>query len=299
MKAIEVIKNLSETAIVNENFKYCFMSHSKVPFTKNFEKVKVNKKDCFCKFHDLLESKYISSFEGVGISINESKVCAIDIDKCVSEPFNLDSINDFALEVINLFSDTYVEFSFSGKGIRILFYSDEILDYEKKYYIKNSSSNLEFYRPEGSNRYVSLTGKFILNNQISHIKLNKVIKFLEKYMRRKLIKIEKLEKLEEKPLDLLMKKVKYLLLTNGDFQDVWYTKAPGSNKDESERDFRLIKTLYSKITRNSEQIKKIFEQSEFFQSKDKKHIDKWTQSNYRYYYYILNKIKLIYGENSL
>lgn len=296
MKAIETIKNLSETTLVNEKFKYCFMSYSKIPFTKEFKKVKVNEKDCFCSFYDLLKSKYVNSFESVGISVNESKVCAIDIDKCVSESFNLNSINDFALEIINLFSDTYVEFSFSGNGIRILLYTKEVLDYEKNYYTKNSSSNLEFYRPEGSNRYVSLTGKHILNNSVKYIEHGRIIEFLEKYMKKKIVKIEILEKLEEKPIEDLMKKVKYLLLTNGDFQDVWYTKAPGSNKDESERDFRLIKTLYLKITRNPEQIKKIFEKSEFFQTKDKKHIDKWTQSNYRYYYYVLNRIKSIYGE---
>ena len=123
MKAIDVLNNI----IQNDNllkypFKYCLVSSMKVPFTINGTVARPNVINDFVDISKLVESKVINNFDGIGISIKGSNICAIDIDKCFTEPFNLSTGDSRAIDIINLFKDNaYIEFSFSGKGLRIFF----------------------------------------------------------------------------------------------------------------------------------------------------------------------------------
>ena len=89
----------------------------------------------------------------------------------------------------------------------------------------------------------------------------------------------------------IFKKVKILYLNDSRFQDLWFGKAPGSGKNESELDYELLARLYENITDDENILLKIFESSPYFKSKDFKHMRKWENQNKRYYYYIYEQIK--------
>ena len=228
-------------------------------------------------------------FAGVGVSIQASGICAIDIDKCFRVPFDLSTADGRAQDIINIFGDkTYIEFSFSGTGLRILFRAAPISDYEKRYYIKNSRTQCEYYYPQGSNRYVTVTSRTIIYAGINFLPEAILKVFLDTYMIRpvKSTTGSAREPIQGDRNNLLL----HFLRTNKSFQDNWFDKAPGSGSNESERDFFLLKFIFENITNNREEAKTIFEESPFFKSKDRKHIYKWTRADNRYFNYLYNVI---------
>lgn len=296
MSAIETIERILDTKLVYEDLKFCLVDDYKRPFTINNSMASVNNISDFVNFETLVRNGDLARYAGIGISVQASKVCAVDIDKCVTIPFDVSSINDFALEIIDIFKDfAYIEFSFSGTGIRILFKQPSIDDYSSKYKIKNSYSHLEYYQPNHSNRYVTVTGKYLFNNPLtSNIDYsNVIIEFLEKYMKK--LHYEAQQRIEpstdNRSIDELMKLVKYHYFNSYNFQDLWFTHAPGSGKDESERDYRLIKYIYKHITQDKSKVKEVFEQSEFFKTKDRKHVFKWTRNDHRYFNLVFDNVK--------
>jgi hypothetical protein len=246
-----------------------------------------------------LNVETLEKYKGLGISIQASRVCAIDIDHCVEKPFDINSISLLAQQIIEHFQINncgYIEFSFSGCGIRIFFEANPIKDYELKYYIKNSKLNIEYYYPEGSNRYVTITGRTIVNNNISIQKYkydtdDVLHTFLEDYMKRRYVLVKQHSNIvDDRSIDELMKIVKLKYLNDYSFQELWFTAAPGSGHDESERDYHLVAYIYDYITKDKDKIKQIFEQSPFFKSKDWKHVNKWTKQDFRYFNYLYDRI---------
>lgn len=298
MSAIDTLEMIANTSLIFEDLRYCLVNSNKLPFTIYNKIAAVNNKSDFVEFEKLFDCDKLHTYAGIGISIQASEVCAIDIDQCVSTPFEESTINTQAKEIINMFKHfAYIEYSFSGTGIRILFKQKSVEDYSKHYKIKNSKRHLEYYQPNHSNRYVTVTGKYLFNNPLTSDESNFkiVIEFLETYMKKQVRKREKVVLTDERCLDELLKKVKYHYFKSHSFQDLWFTHAPGSGKDESERDYRLVRYLYLNITQDRDKIKELFEMSEFFKTKDKKHILKWERNNYRYFDYIFNHIKEEYS----
>ena len=289
---METINNIKKTQLINEDLKYCLVNSSKRAYRIDGSPARSNHVEDFVSLNELEKCTDIKNYDGVGISVQASKISAIDVDKCFSKPFDLESIDERGREILNRFKDkTYCEFSFSGKGLRILLKHNFIEDYENKYYIKNSKNGVEFYQPSKSNRYVTITGRVISNNSIADLYFE-IIDFLNNYMKRPIIAHETITNSEEiYSIEQLNKKIKYLYLTNSLFQDLWFGKAPGSGADESERDFQILSILYDKITKNKEQLKELFESSPYFKTKDSKHIWKWEYNNFRYYNYIYEHLK--------
>lgn len=300
MSAIETILRISQNKnLISYPFRYCLVNSVKIPYTVNETVAHPNKKEDFCSFDELLDCENLQSYQGVGISIIESNIIAIDVDKCFSTPFDIKTADDRALDIIEMFKDiAYIEFSFSGKGLRILFYSPVTIDnYTEKYYIKNEKNKIEFYIPNHTARYVTLTGNYIYNNSLYKIdNLSIIYKFLDKYMLRpkKLYTDNILSHKDinnELSINELMKKVKSLYLKDIEFQELWFAQAPGSNSNESEMDYHLLCLLYQNITTDKDKLQEIFESSPYFKSKDSKHINKWEYGNYRYYNYIYERLE--------
>ena len=189
----------------------------------------------------------------------------------------------------------YIEFSFSGTGLRLLCKPTIIDDYTSKYYIKNESRSIEFYQPTNSYRYVTVTGKTIQNNALqSSDKLDVAIQsFLNDYMQRKVIERKHIEIVQNdtRSLEDLQKLVKVHYFKDIIFQNLWFNPAPGSGSNESERDYHLIAYLYENIVQDKRLLKQVFESSPFFKSKDFKHIKKWTTQDGRYFEYLYNTIR--------
>ncbi len=298
MSAIDVIERLANTKLINHDLKYCLVTESKLPKKLNGEMAKPNNVNDFVSLSELLLADNLNEYAGVGISIQASNICAIDIDHCFKISKDIESGDERAKAALKLFKNNYCEFSFSGTGLRILFLSDVIENLTDKYYIKNSKTQCEYYQPFKSFRYVTLTGNYIYNNEIKNVDINSLNSFLEAFMLKpKLPEIKGKETEENVSFEELLKRVKVMYFKNSDFQDLWFGKAPGSGKNESELDYKMIITLFTEVTQSREMIKKLFELSPYFKSKDYKHKKKWENQNNRYYNYVYDQIAFRAGGN--
>ena len=299
MNLLDTLDNISKTNNSIISLKYCLVTKDKLPFKIDGSLAKPNMVEDFVDLTTIinnLNNIKIDNYKGVGISIQASNISAIDVDHCFETPFDIKSGDNRAKELIEMFKDfAYIEFSFSGTGLRILFKTNIIEDYSTKYYIKNANNSIEYYQPTNSFRYVTVTGKYIYNNEIKEsLELNKnIILFLNKYMKRE--EKKKVEiyttKEETRTFEELLKLVKFHYFKDGIFQNLWFDKAPGSGSNESERDFHLVAYLYQHITQDKDLIKQLFESSPFFKSKDWKHKNKWNYQNFRYYNYLYDNIR--------
>lgn len=295
MNALDAISRLANTSIPFANFRWCFVDESKQPYCVDGTPARTNAMEDFVEFESLLSCKKIERFAGVGISIQASNVCAIDVDDCFATANDINSADERAKLFVERFKSlAYCEFSFSGRGLRILFRQPLIDDYSSKYYIKNKTHKIEFYQPSKSFRYVTLTGNAIADNVVDNNETAETcLEMLDMFMARNVkTKSETVtQAIETRSLDELMKLIRIHQFRNTRFQSIWFSKAPGSGRDESERDYFLLAYIFENITQDKELMRQIFESSEFFKSKDSKHAYKWTYNNHRYYEYLYDTIK--------
>lgn len=296
MNALEVIDNIVNSSLLIPQLRFCLVNAAKRPFKIDGTIARPNIVEDFVEFEDLFQCSNLKDYAGIGLSIQASNVCAIDVDHCFVKPFDITSIDERGKDIFQRFKDiAYCEFSFSGTGMRILFLADIIQDYSDKYYIKNESKSVEYYQPTKSFRYVTVTGKQLSKSKIQHHSyIDDTLKeFLDDYMlkpERKVYSI-KTETVETRSFEQLLKLVKYHYFTNSKFQDLWFIPAPGSGSNESERDYQLVAYLYENITQDKDLIRQLFETSNFFKTKDSKHIWKWTNQEHRYYNYLYDVMR--------
>ena len=131
--------------------------------------------------------QYGGQYSGIGIMFAQDKygfaICGIDIDA-----HHVDT-NPLTKEILDMFSDTYIEKSPSGKGYHVLFLAQ--LDrlpaeqtYKEQFYQKNTNLDVECYISGMTNRYFTFTG-----NQVSDVDYlidmtDTLLAFLDKYMRK-------------------------------------------------------------------------------------------------------------------
>ena len=124
--------------------------------------------------------------KGIGIMFARNRsglaVCGIDIDAHHTDT------NPLAKEILNMFSDTYIEKSPSGKGFHILFFAE--LDklpneqtYKSQYQQKNSKLDVECYISGMTNRYFTFTDNQVSDTDCLTDKTETLLKFLDKYMK--------------------------------------------------------------------------------------------------------------------
>ena len=294
MNALDCIERISNTSLINDNLKFCLINDKKLPFQIDGKPARSNDSSTFVDFATLLTCQNLEAYEGVGISVQSSEICAVDIDHCLEKANDFSTMSDLAKEIVDMFKDfAYVEASFSGLGIRILTRQQCVPDYKRKYYLKNSKIHLEYYQYDQAGRYVSLTGNCFVDNDIDDYKHYDVIEaFLEKYMKRphELVENNNSSVKDDRSTDQLMKLVKSKYRRDNRFQDLWFDKAPGHGSNESERDYQLIATLYEDVTQDPDKILEIFMKSEFYKTKDRAHIYKFTRDNYHYFWYLYKVI---------
>ncbi len=292
MTSIDCIERIADTHLIECDLKYCLVKPDKRPYKIDGSPARPNAIEDFVSFEDLLTCQRLNRYAGIGISIQASNIFAIDVDHCFSVKNDVSSGDERARYFLNTFNNTYCEFSFSGTGLRVLFRANVLPDYSEKYYIKNEKNGVEFYQPSRSYRYVTVTGNAIHNNQVIFIDRDILESFLDAQMKRTIGKAYKVNtsREENKTLEELQGLVKYHYFTNPHFQDLWFENAPGSGKDESERDFFILSYLFENVTQDKEMLKELFESSPFFKSKDEKHVRKWNNQDFRYYNYLYDTI---------
>ena len=119
--ALDTLLRIAENEnLVNSNLKYCLVTEKKLPYKLDNTPAKINNTNDFVDFKELLNGE-LEKYAGIGISIQASKVCAIDVDKCFSIPFDISTGDERAKDIIDRFKKyAYIEFSFSGKGLRVI-----------------------------------------------------------------------------------------------------------------------------------------------------------------------------------
>ena len=309
MNAIDTIANICEhDSLLSSSLKYCLVDINKHPIKANGEPARPNHIEDFVELSALLQCKDLQNYAGVGISVQASDICAIDIDHCFGRKFDISSLDERGKKIVKLFSKcAYIEFSFSGTGLRILFKHKILEDYTETYYIKNDKLGIEFYQPSGSYRYVTITGKTIFDNNIANVDDRLLIDFLDEFMTRPIFYHQtSTNSSDDRDIDTLMKLTKALYLKNFVFQDLWFMSEQehilklscniqGKSR-ESHADFQILSLLFENITQDKEKLRLVFEQSPYFKSKDYKHQQKWLKQNYRYYDYQYNNIKALHSK---
>lgn len=302
MTARECLKRVVNNECMDNDVRYCLVDEKKNPFRFDGQRARVNKYDDFVSLEEMSKSAFLDLFKGLGISIQASGLSGVDIDHCIAVPNDFSSCNELGEKIVDIFKDiAYIEFSFSGTGLRILFRTDNFAPYKDLYYIKNSNIGVEFYQPMfdnvPSNRFLTLTGNAIYRNKINYIDNSVVKVFLDEFMRKKetksSVKVDTIK--DSRTIEELLKEVRKHYRKDYSFMEDWFCdgKHPSDPNisDESERDYRLIDYLYTNITSDKARLKEVFEQSPFFKTKDFKHMNKWEYNNNRYYNYQYEVIK--------
>lgn len=253
--------------------------NGKVPYNPvSGFRAKSNNPNTFHPFSTIL--KYIPEYYsvddkgkdmgGVGLGIFNG-YSAIDIDNCVED----DKISPLANDIIN-YLNSYTEYSPSGRGIRIIFKTPTVINKET-HYIHNQNIGLEIYISDNTNKFVTLTGNTIFDNDIATVDISYII---NKYMAKKTTTISPVT--VSKSINDLDIRVNEKLRVSAKFREIWNSTAPGAGADESEIDLTLCNFLADIYEGNYQAIDEAFQMSPYFRSKDDKHRDKWiTRTDYR------------------
>lgn len=159
-------------------WKYEIRKHKEIkipinPITEGYASTKNSK--TFSSFEKAAEK--LSSYDGLGIRV-ENNLVAIDVDHCV---FN-GSLNSLAKEIVSHFPNSYIEFSPSGKGLRIFTFMPSSINYDKDIY-KMKTKEVEVYVAGFTNRFVTVTGDIYQEGDIVE-ESDGLLWLLEKYLKR-------------------------------------------------------------------------------------------------------------------
>lgn len=233
---------------------------TKVPYQVNGCKALPNNPSTFTTFDTAL--KVVSQFDGLGIGIFEG-ISAIDIDHCVDEDGNL---SDLAENIVALFKGSYVEYSPSGTGIRILFLTSDFEYEKKKYYINNQNNGLEVYVSGATNKYVTVTGDVLINGDIVDATEQLQI-LLDRYMLHpKLGSANEIVLAQSYLSDESVLQKASCSKNSERFKALWNGKVP-DGKSPSEADMALCSMLAFWCGKDLEQMDRLFRRSKLMRDK--------------------------------
>lgn len=242
------------------------------PVTGNF--AKSNDKSTFNNYGTIIEylPQYLSKNHegqvtgGLGLGIFNG-FSAIDIDNCI-DPNGV--FSDLANTIIE-YMDSYTEISPSGKGIRIIFKTNVLINTDT-HYIMNRNNGLEIYISDNTNKYVTLTGNSI--NKSDKIRDIDITYILDNFMKKPNSNVPT----HNNTIDVVLdsdKRIKTALEVNPKFATAWNKTATGSGGSESEDDLSLLNLLARVLDGDYRAVESAFESSPYFKTKDQKHLDKW------------------------
>ena len=164
--------------------KYVIENDKKKPINpKTDTPAKVNDLRTFGTFDEVtrcIGADIVNDNVGYGLGIF-NPICAIDINDCVENGNISDDANELILEC-----NSYAEFSPSGKGIRIIFYADNVEIDKKIYNVKNRKLKAEFICEKSNSKFIALTGNTINNLDVKNVPLELI---LNKYFAKKNVEL--------------------------------------------------------------------------------------------------------------
>lgn len=120
-------------------------SNTKIPLTIWDEYAKVNEAKTWAYYEHAVESK---AGVGLGFVFNGDGIIGIDLD----DAFDNGQLKPWAKEIVDLFADTYIELSPSGKGVHII--AKATVFAGRRFALGNGG--VEIY---ATGRYFTMTGK--------------------------------------------------------------------------------------------------------------------------------------------
>ncbi|WP_415274874.1 phage/plasmid primase, P4 family [Clostridium perfringens] len=154
---------------LKENGRWCVWKYvdvgkdklSKVPYNPiTKQAISVSNVNHFLSYEKV--KAFISTYDGLGVKV-EHPLVAIDVDDCIKDG----KLNNLAQKIISQFKDSYIEYSPSGKGLRLFCLVDDTFQYSTKTY-KMKSKQLEVYVGGHTNRFVTVTGNIYQNGTIDY-----------------------------------------------------------------------------------------------------------------------------------
>lgn len=208
---------------------------------------------------------------GLGLGIFKG-YSAIDIDKCIDKHGNVSEMAQDIIEFIN----SYTEISPSGRGIRIIFKTENKIN-KDTHYINNRNNGLEIYISDNTNKFVTLTGNVYLKNDINTVDISYI---LEKYMKKPTTSM--MPEIIAQPVSVdIDEKIGKALESNPAFKAQWEKFASGSGGTESEDDLALCNYLARIFEGDYASIDEAFKRSPYYATKDRDHVRKWAREDYR------------------
>ncbi|KXO14530.1 nucleoside triphosphatase, D5 family [Clostridiales bacterium KA00134] len=254
---------------LKENASWCLWKYeirnnkeTKIPFNPTTDGyASVNNPKTFATFEKASEK--LSSYDGLGIRV-DGKLVAIDVDGCVING----GLNDLAKEIVNHFSQSYIEFSPSGKGLRLFTFLPNSITYNNDIY-KMKSKEVEVYVAGFTNRFVTVTGHVYQEGEIVE-ESEGLLWLLEKYLKR-----EKQSKTTKQNFKSYLSDEEVIekasnAKNNEKFLNLWAGNIK-AYPSSSEADLALTSILAFYAGGDVEQIDRLFRQSELFR-------DKWDEN---------------------
>lgn len=237
---------------------------TKVPYNPlPGKKASVDRPETFVDFKTAVNAA--NAYSGIGIRVT-GQIIAIDLDHCIEDDVPL----PWASEIVEHFSDTYIEISPSGTGLRILALMPDGYVYDSNtFYIKKG--NVEVYVAGATNRFVTLTGNVYQEGDVTE-QAAALQWLLDTHMKRP----QSVSKcpLPEQDSFLSDESVveKAMKAMNGEkFGRLWNGDITGY-PSHSEADAALVSVLAFYCNGNAVQIDRLFRQSGL-------HRDKWDEQH--------------------
>lgn len=252
---------------LKEKARFCLWkreSNGKVPYQLNGCKAKATDKRSFVDYKSVIGS--LNGYDGIGIGIFEG-FCAIDIDHCVENG----SLSETAQDIIKEMN-SYTEYSPSGTGVRIIFRVSNPSYDKKHYYINNRKLGLEIYVSEYTNRFVTITGNALNENDVSE-RDAELIRVLEKYMLKPNIKVTNVTAPGSYLSDSSVISKASSSKQGEKFTALWNGNIP-DGKSHSEADQALCNILAFWCGGDTDQMDRLFRKSKLMR-------DKWDREDYR------------------
>ena len=268
---IELIKR-SLPKYVLENGSFCLTAVGEKKPRDAVTYVPIGANEINKSFSEVESSKHLHYANCIGIKVGNN-ISAIDIDGCITDG----KVSDFAQEIIDTMK-SYTEISPSKTGIRILFLSKTLFD-RNKWMIKNPKLKIEYYdaddQENNAGRMVRLSGNRFNEYELRAVNTESI---LNKYMLRN---DAFLTEAVEEPVNLY--KVRFINAVtkhNPDFVTLFGRAFNGLS--ESEWDWILVSNYYS-LTDNKNEVRYLFEKSNYYRTKGDRHKKKWGRPDYSNY----------------
>lgn len=175
-------------ATLKDSARFCVWAYrvhagkpTKVPYNPcTGAKARSNDPGTFSTFDEATAalSRHPSEYSGIGVGMFGDLV-GVDIDHCIDEAGELTALSQEIVDKLG----SYTERSPSGTGIHILCCAPGLTFDKERYYVKNSRIGLEVYPAGITQRYLTLTGDVLVDEEVN-LRKDELRELLEKYMRR-------------------------------------------------------------------------------------------------------------------